>query len=513
MDRSTEATRAARNQAAEARTVTPRQAAEADAAKEGARLGRLVAERELAARTLETCNVLKSEGRPVSPADYVIGTDHEGQPIDCRDVLKAARDTLGRGRYLGRQDGRMTAAELNSVVTAAARNVTAGIARRMNGATVGKLTAEDWQDLTSELTLAALAREAEAVAALTGETLAAALRGDSHRSNLDTLPRWATVRATEGDSPRSAWVKSLTANEGRSWARRRAESAKAAAAALEGTDLSEAAAQAAADDRAEIAHAEAREIAEAAAEKLGLGKQATEAAAAALDGLTRTERAKLTGRTVGSQKDAEVRGRKQLAAALGASLTAARRTVKQAAALTPEGPPLSMAALAARVDTERERVTDTLATLAEGNRALEGWTVAASLMAARSEAERYLILRAHYGAPVLKVTCKRGPALREVGPHGRDLRPSAPRAYSPRFNVADLAHLPERTPGPSIGRTLAPRTGPLKVTVGPSRPVAETCHVVTPKQGRPVKRPKVGDSPVKVWTCEGFRKAAARVNA
>lgn len=504
MDRNTPATSEARNQAAAERSKTPRQLAEADTAREGARLGRIVAERELAVSTLETICALKAEGRPITPAMYVIGETPDGEPIDAREVIAGIRNRRRLG--VTRNDGRMTAAELSAVVTAAARNVTAGINRRTAGQ--GKVTREDWEDLTGELTLAALAREAEAVAALRGDTLAAALRGPDARANLDTLPRWTTVQAA-GTSAREAWIKVLTANEGRTWARRRAEAAAATRSMLkESSDIREAAAQEAAADRGREAAAEAREIAELAADRLGLGKQAQEAAAAALDGLTTAERAKLNGRKPDAQKQAQKNGRRILATALGGSLAAARKLATEVLAETAERP-TTAAELAEAVAIAREAETDALTYLAESNRAFHAGIVAASLAAAKCEAERYVIMRAHYGAATVKVSGAINAALREIGPSGKLAKETPKRAYRPAFTTSDLAALPERTPAAGNVATLATRAMPA--TYGPrALPTRETCHVVKPTPGHPVKRTARREAEARGWTCEGFREATYR---
>lgn len=502
----------ARNQAAEARAKTPRQNAEADQAREGARLGRIMAERDLAVTTLETITALKAEGHPVKAADYIIGETPEGDPVDCRDIIRqAAAATNSKGharpgqsrRQLVRMDGRMTAAELSSIVTAAARNVTAGINRRTAGQ--GKVTTEDWEDLTSSLTLAALAREAEAAAAIRGDTLAAALRGpEGRRDNLDTLPQWRTIKAAEGDSPRDAWIKALTANEGRTWARLRAEAARAAAVMIaESHDLRDAAANEAAAERREAAANEAAETAAIAMERLHVGrgqKAAAEAAEAALDGLSTPERAALKGRTLAAQKQAQKRGRRYLLAALGNSLDKAR----------------DLAAEAFKMDAERltpdqaaEADLDTLAYLAESNRAHLARVLADAYEKAISEAEQYRIMRAAYGAPIMTVAAETRPPSSPLvigpGDKGEPIR----RAYRPAFTTSDLAALPERTPGPGNVATLATRAMPA--VYGPrALPTRPTNHDVAPTPGLPVKRAARRDAPVLGWTCEGFREAAYR---
>lgn len=324
---------------------------------EGIRAGAILRQREAALDLVTTAAALEAEGVTLADSAYLMPAPTADDPdatVDAREVIESAEQGARKrnrnvGRYRHADPRYMTGAD----VTAAATVAAGAAARQMSGAGMPRLEAEEWADLVSMLTVAALDRAAALRmpaastyrrpaerARLTAKGASIALFHAPYgtptadrRARLMALdaerhaaaPAWRTLTAEDGDY-RGAWRAYLTATA-RTFARERITAHRAQVAA-ENAERDTGAERAA-------ALAEGRAIAALLAERHALKRAEQDAAAAALAGETHRERAAREGVTPEAAKQRAKNGRRKLAerwptaAALKRAVTDAERAAAE----------------------------------------------------------------------------------------------------------------------------------------------------------------------------------------
>jgi hypothetical protein len=328
-------------------------ASQADEAKAGARIGRIVRERQEASEALALAqSVSDATGRPIDfslsygdklPPNVAAELGHDRRTLaDARAMIDAAEEAARKfqrsvGRYRSRDDERMTDKDVWNIAGAAASATAAAINRKVSRS--ARLSEDEYADLRGWL-IAEIARldslrrmpargRPTAVLAWIDRMSRSALLPTLAR--LEDAPRWrsilkadeatdaaGTLRGIDPDSLRGRWIGWLILR-GKEWRQERADRMAQAVALWDVGENSDERQAARIADRIAAESADASATIQAVNQRLigggsePLGKAETLALELALTGLSRRELAARHGHSADYVKTATKRGRANIA--------------------------------------------------------------------------------------------------------------------------------------------------------------------------------------------------------